>query len=193
MTTHSLDPRVNRAWPLPQQDQHPDAPAGDQFQTWQVFHQSHRGEQHMHVGIVHAPTAEMALLFAKEQYARRFQCVNLWVVRSADVFASEYEDDDMFQPAHDKSYREASSYRNREKIEDFLAGADKIVHVKKDYAGLATAFENPTTIQSKAVSSAAPANTVTPRRVEGEVLIVKKAILVGVATPPREITAKILK
>jgi 1,2-phenylacetyl-CoA epoxidase PaaB subunit len=28
---------------------------------------------------------EMALLLAKEQYARRYKCVNLWVVKTSDV------------------------------------------------------------------------------------------------------------
>ena len=43
------------------------------FQTYEVFHQKKRGAQHQHVGIVHAPNPDMALLYAKEQYARREQ------------------------------------------------------------------------------------------------------------------------
>ncbi|MBX3102593.1 MAG: phenylacetic acid degradation protein [Bacteroidetes bacterium] len=83
----------------------------DQWQTYEVFVQQSRGDQHTHAGIVHAPNAEMALLFAKEQYARRFQCVNIWVVRTADVHSTAYDDADMFDPAFDKSYRESHGYK----------------------------------------------------------------------------------
>jgi ring-1,2-phenylacetyl-CoA epoxidase subunit PaaB len=88
----------------------------DQWQTWQVFHQENRGAQHKHVGIVHAPTPEMALLMAKEQYARRFQCVNLWVVRTTDVHATDYDDADMFEPATSKLYREMQGYKDTRKV-----------------------------------------------------------------------------
>jgi ring-1,2-phenylacetyl-CoA epoxidase subunit PaaB len=87
-----------------------------QWQTYEVFHQKARGDQHAHVGSVHAANPEMALLFAKEQFARRMQCVNLWVVRTTDVFMTEYGDSDMFDPATDKSYREAYAYKTRELI-----------------------------------------------------------------------------
>jgi hypothetical protein len=142
----------------------------------------------------------MALLFAKEQYARRFGCVNLWVVRSADVFASEYEDDDMFLPAHDKSYREASAYRNREKIEDFLAGADKIVSGNTNYGALAAAFDNPNealkashTAASSVDRSTPVAPSPMPDTAGKTVLQEKRSLLVGPNTAPREIKAKILQ
>lgn len=119
MAFRSLDPRVNRL-NLPE-DTENFVPASelDQWATYEVFHQAHRGEHHVHVGPVHAPNAEMALLFAKEQYGRRQHCVNMWVVRSADIMAFEYEDSDMFETAPEKLYRESSGYKNREKVEDF--------------------------------------------------------------------------
>lgn len=92
------------------------------WETWEVFHQARRGEQHAHVGIVHAPNADMALLFAKEQFARRWDCVNLWVVRTRDVYMTSYNDADMFEPSFDKSYRDAAGYHNREKVEEFTKG-----------------------------------------------------------------------
>lgn len=82
-----------------------------QWELYEVFHQRARGEHHVHVGAVHAPDAEMALILAKEQYARRAACVNLWVVRASDIFASDYDDSDMFAHATDKSYREAFGYK----------------------------------------------------------------------------------
>jgi ring-1,2-phenylacetyl-CoA epoxidase subunit PaaB len=102
----------------------------EQFQTWEVFWQKSRGEQHEHVGIVHAPTPEMALLFAKEQYGRRQKVVNMWVVPSSQVWSTNYEDDDMFQPAVDKSYREAFGYKIRDLINQYKAENDIAVAVK---------------------------------------------------------------
>lgn len=116
---HSHDPRMARLGiDQPEADPRGFAPedALDQWQTYEVFHQKSRGDQHVHVGIVHAPNAELALLFAKEQYARRMKCVNLWVVKTRDVHATDYDDEAMFEPATDKSYREAYAYRTRDLI-----------------------------------------------------------------------------
>ncbi|MCS6904854.1 MAG: hypothetical protein RML72_02685 [Bacteroidia bacterium] len=119
MKIQSLDPRINRI-ELPEENNNTRIPPMDQWQTYEVFHQQARGDQHKHVGIVHAPNPEMALLFAKEQYARRSQCVNLWVVRTADVYATSYDDADIFEPAFDKSYRESWGYKDtRQLIEKF--------------------------------------------------------------------------
>ena len=87
-----------------------------QGKVFEVFHQQARGEPHVYVGSVHAPDAEMALVLAKEQYARRMACVNLWVVRAADITASNYADSDLFEHATDKSYREAYGYKVVKKV-----------------------------------------------------------------------------
>ncbi len=81
-----------------------------QWRVFEVFHQQARGDPHVYVGSVHAPDAEMALLLAKEQYARRQACVNLWVVPAEAITATEYEDADMFIHETDKSYRESWGY-----------------------------------------------------------------------------------
>jgi ring-1,2-phenylacetyl-CoA epoxidase subunit PaaB len=116
----SLDPRVNRA--AIELNNMIDPPKEmDQWETYEVFHQKKRGDQHMHVGIVHAPNAEMAMLFAKEQYGRRGVSANMWVVRTCDVLTTDYEDTDMFDVA-DKMYREASGYKVMEKINKYKRG-----------------------------------------------------------------------
>jgi ring-1,2-phenylacetyl-CoA epoxidase subunit PaaB len=191
---------VNREGILHQQGQFAPAKELDQWQTWEVFHQANRGDQHSHVGIVHAPTAELALLFAKEQFARRFRCVNLWVVRTADVARTEYEDADMFEPAFDKSYREASAYRNREKIEDFLKGANKIVGGAINYLDLGAAFDNPDMAFKQAHTPHGGHHheeaAVAPSTVNGKVVEEKSCTLIGVEgtnpTQPRIATVKVL-
>lgn len=81
-----------------------------QFQVFEVFHQQSRGEPHVHVGSVHAPDAETAIIMAKEQFGRRQACVNMWVVPAEAILATAYEDADIFEHGTDKSYREAFGY-----------------------------------------------------------------------------------
>ncbi len=128
-----LDPRVNRLnLPKEYNEGFQQAEELDQWQTYEVFHQRSRGEQHVHVGCVHAPSAELALLFAKEQYARRSKCVNLWVVKTADITPSNYEDDDIFVPAVDKTYREAYGYKVRPLINTFNQSSSSNISSKVD-------------------------------------------------------------
>lgn len=87
--------------------------------TWEVFHQEKRGKQVVHVGIVHAPTPEMALILAKEQYARRGKTTNLWVAKTADVYTFSTGDDDMFATVPEKTFRDPAAYKVRDRIERF--------------------------------------------------------------------------
>lgn len=93
----------------------------DQWETFEVFTQKRRGDQHEHVGIVHAPNNELALVMAKEQYARRGYCVNLWVVPTTAVTATEYADSDIFDTVPEKTHREAVDYKVKGKINKYLA------------------------------------------------------------------------
>jgi ring-1,2-phenylacetyl-CoA epoxidase subunit PaaB len=118
MSIKSLDPRVTRA----QIDT--DTSIGhqdnlDQWQTYEVFAQKKRGTHHEHVGSVHAPNAEMAILFAKEQYTRRGICVNIWVTKTTDIYATEYEDADIFESTADKIHRDPESYKVMDRIKAY--------------------------------------------------------------------------
>lgn len=114
----SLDPRVNR-FKLPKE--HDPTDKGNHGITWEVFHQKKRGTQHVHVGIVHAPNAELALVFAKELFARRSKTSNLWVVKSSDMYSFSYEDEDMFDSAvsEEKMYRDPKGFKVRDRITAF--------------------------------------------------------------------------
>lgn len=116
----SLDPRVSRMEMAEDEMPKEMLSSMDHWQTFEVFVQKKRGDQHQHAGIVHAPNNEMALVLAKEQYARRGHCTNLWVVKTADVTATEYEDSDIFDSVPDKTHREAVDYRVKEKINRYI-------------------------------------------------------------------------
>lgn len=118
MSIKSIDPRVTREQLSEQPDTTP-LKELHHWQTYEVFHQAKTGEHHVHVGSLHAPNSELALLLAKEQYARRYKCVNLWVVKTSDVRRTRTEDEDIFETTPEKIYREASGYKVMDKINKF--------------------------------------------------------------------------
>ena len=115
----SIDPRVNRM-ELPSNDDGKEVlEVQEQWETYEVFHQKKRGDQHVHAGIVHAANSDMALVLAKEQYARRRQTANIWVVKTSHVHATSYDDADMFESTPGKTYREASDYYCMDRIRKY--------------------------------------------------------------------------
>ncbi len=86
-------------------------PADTEWPVWEVFQQEKRGDPHIHVGSVHAPDAELALLEAREQYVRRGTAVSLWVAPADAIVATPYDDPDFFVRNTDKSYRENVGFR----------------------------------------------------------------------------------
>jgi ring-1,2-phenylacetyl-CoA epoxidase subunit PaaB len=81
-----------------------------QLDTYEVFHQKKKGDPHIHVGSVHAPDPQVALQYARDQFARRLQCVSLWVVNAKDVVATDYQDERFFGITLDKSYRDPKDF-----------------------------------------------------------------------------------
>lgn len=119
----SLDPRMNRIDLIEDQVE---LPQMDNWETYEVFHQKKRGDHHIHVGIVHAPNSEMALVMAKEAFGRRGITANLWVVKTVHVHASSYEDMDMFDTTPEKMYREAGGYKVMDKINKYKKEHPKV-------------------------------------------------------------------
>ena len=114
----SLDPRIKR---VNLSDEVYKIEKDKCWTTFQVFHQKKTGAQHTHVGSVHAPSHDMAIIFAKEQFGRRLPCVNMWVVKTTDIVTLRHEDSDIFQSAtsQEKKYRDASGFKIREKVNAF--------------------------------------------------------------------------
>ncbi|HRO90576.1 MAG TPA: phenylacetic acid degradation protein, partial [Promineifilum sp.] len=57
----------------------------DQWLKYEVFKQDRPGGPFHNVGSVHAPDAEMALMNARDVFARRPACVALWVVADSAI------------------------------------------------------------------------------------------------------------
>lgn len=84
----------NKEWPL-----------------WEVFIRGKQGLDHKHVGSLRATDAAMAIENARDVYTRRSEGVSIWVVESANVFASDpSEAGPLFEPANSKIYRHPTFY-----------------------------------------------------------------------------------
>jgi ring-1,2-phenylacetyl-CoA epoxidase subunit PaaB len=85
---------------------------------WEVFIRGRGGLSHRHAGSVHAPDADMAMRHARDTYTRRMEGVSLWVVRSADIVASDPTDTSaIFEPAESKVYRHPTFYQLPPQVE----------------------------------------------------------------------------
>ena len=92
--------------------------SADGWPLFEVFVRARRGLNHVHVGSLHAPDAQMALRNARDLYTRRQEGVSLWVVASEDITASSpQEKDPFFDPAADKVYRHPTFYDVPEDVE----------------------------------------------------------------------------
>lgn len=87
----SFDPRVTRLHLTT--DAAAPKTSLDQLETYEVFHQRKEGQPMTYVGPVHAAGLEVAFLFGKEQYSRRFACTGLWVCATRDVLVTAYTDE----------------------------------------------------------------------------------------------------
>lgn len=89
----------------------PPDPANREWPLYEVFIRSRGGLDHKHAGSLHAADARMALEHARDLYTRREEGVSIWVVRSADIAASDPEEaGSLFEPARDKIYRHPTFY-----------------------------------------------------------------------------------
>ena len=83
-----------------------------QWLLWEVFVQEKSGEPHTHAGSVHAPDAEIALMNARDVYARRGKIVSIWVVPANFITATTPGDKpSFFDPTDDKIYRHPQFYK----------------------------------------------------------------------------------
>lgn len=61
---------------------------------------------HRHVGSLHAPDEDKAILNARDVYTRRNEGVSIWVVEARNITASSpSEKGPLYEPANSKVYR----------------------------------------------------------------------------------------
>lgn len=83
----------------------------NEMPLWEVFIRPRNGLSHKHCGSVHAADEVMALQAARDVYTRRGEGQSIWIVRSADIIASDPKDkEEFFEPTADKIYRHPTFY-----------------------------------------------------------------------------------
>ncbi|MEC3862894.1 1,2-phenylacetyl-CoA epoxidase subunit PaaB [Mesobacterium sp. TK19101] len=84
---------------------------------WEVFIRPRNGLSHKHVGSLHAADEVMALNAARDVYTRRGEGTSIWVVQSADIFASDPDQaSENFEPTAGKVYRHPTFYEIPEEV-----------------------------------------------------------------------------
>lgn len=68
-----------------------------QWPRYEVFLQEREGLPHEHVGGVHAPDIEMALLNARDVFARRPTCLSMWVVPTSGILSKTRQELESWQ------------------------------------------------------------------------------------------------
>ncbi|MFZ6009768.1 MAG: phenylacetic acid degradation b [Bacteroidota bacterium] len=85
---NSLDPRVTRLPEIEKTSESFTKEPLDQLATFEVFVQPKVDKPFQHEGIVHATNVELAYVFAKEAFTRRFTCSSLYVAETTQVCVS---------------------------------------------------------------------------------------------------------
>jgi ring-1,2-phenylacetyl-CoA epoxidase subunit PaaB len=82
-----------------------------EWPLYEIFIRARGGIDHKHVGSLHAADSTMAIEHARDVYTRRQEGVSIWIVKAADIVASDPADSDtLFEPARDKVYRHPTFY-----------------------------------------------------------------------------------
>ena len=104
------------------------------YDVYEVFVQREILAHHVHVGSVVAPSPELALQVARENFLRREKAVNIWVVLQQNIHHTSYEDADaLANQVLDKSYREVSGYsENAQKWKRFKERAITVEDLVND-------------------------------------------------------------
>lgn len=100
-------------------DRYNEEPSQSETQSFEVFHLIKRGKQHKHAGTVLAKDYEDAICKAKIELDQSKPVLNVWVVKSEDILASDEEDQDMWNTLPEKKYRDAIDYKAADKIKAY--------------------------------------------------------------------------
>lgn len=94
MSLESLDPRVNRLQIPNEFESEVHKEQKDQLTTFEVFLVPKENKALESVGIVHADDKDLAFVFAKEAFSRRFTCVAMAVCPTDKIWVSEVTEGD---------------------------------------------------------------------------------------------------
>ncbi|WP_245739719.1 phenylacetic acid degradation protein [Thermoflavimicrobium dichotomicum] len=80
-----------------------------EYGVYEVFVQKSHADHHVHVGSLMAPSPDLAMQLARENFLRRDSAVNLWIVPREYIYTTPYSSD-FFAREMDRKYREVGGY-----------------------------------------------------------------------------------
>ncbi len=82
-----------------------------QWPRFHVFKQDTEDDAHVAVGTVHAPDPDIALLNARDVFARRPACFSLWVAPAEEVFSKTVDDTELISFEEPEAEGQSDSLR----------------------------------------------------------------------------------
>lgn len=91
--------------------------------SYEIYHLTKRGKQHIHAGTVSAATPQEAMSLAKAQLSQNKIVYNIWAIKTQDIRFTTAEEKDLWNTLPEKKFRDASDYKGGEKLKEFLERA----------------------------------------------------------------------
>jgi ring-1,2-phenylacetyl-CoA epoxidase subunit PaaB len=88
--------------------------------TFEIYHLTKRGKQHVHVGSVEACSPQEAMCRARDLYGSGKIVYNIWAIEQRKIRFTSPEEKDLWNTLPEKKFRDASDYKGGDKLKDFL-------------------------------------------------------------------------
>lgn len=95
------------------------SPSGGEEESYEIYHLSRRGKQHVHAGTVSATHADDAFAKAKAKFGAAMVC-NIWAIRTADIRFAMEDEKELWLTLPEKKFRDAAEYKGGDKLKSFL-------------------------------------------------------------------------
>jgi ring-1,2-phenylacetyl-CoA epoxidase subunit PaaB len=93
---------------------------GSSKRTFEIFHLSKRGKQHVHAGSVDAASPNEAMCKAKVLFGVGKIVYNIWAIEREKIRFTSAEEKDLWNTLPEKKFRDASDYKGGDKLKEFL-------------------------------------------------------------------------
>jgi ring-1,2-phenylacetyl-CoA epoxidase subunit PaaB len=88
--------------------------------SYEIYHLTKRGKQHIHAGIVTASSPQEAMSQAKLQLKKDKVTYNIWAIKTKNIRFTSAEEKDLWNTLPEKKFRDASDYKGGDKLKEFL-------------------------------------------------------------------------
>jgi ring-1,2-phenylacetyl-CoA epoxidase subunit PaaB len=93
---------------------------GQESETFEIYHLTKRGKQHVHAGTIKASSPHEAMVFAKNKIPSDKTIYNIWSIPAKEIRFTTPEEKDLWATLPEKKFRDASDYKGGDKLKNFL-------------------------------------------------------------------------